>query len=197
MVINTTKTLLLAILVMLKLVLMKAKLSTKEIKEVAEKLNQLDPGFLPIDIFWAIARLVTTPTANFTGFRRHNNKLQVLFVRRDKDDKYLPNAWHVPGSVMMSTDKEHGFDSTYSRVISSEMEDKFTILSGPMYVYFNFWDTPRGRELTFENIIHIEPKSDNYPGEFFDVDNLPEDTIELQKQSIRKLASHINDNFLI
>ena len=67
MVINTTKTLLLAILVMLKLVLMKAKLSTKEIKEVAEKLNQLDPGFLPIDIFWAIARLVTTPTANFTG----------------------------------------------------------------------------------------------------------------------------------
>ncbi len=165
-------------------------LSAEEIKQTAENLRRLPKGFLPFEVFNAVAEKVTTPTIDVVPLRISNGRMEVFMLRRPGDDPYWPGQWHVPGTVLRSTDKAGDFSSGLDRLFKSKDETEGTITptSAPKYVTTKFWDVARGRELDTVHYVPVEATSDQLPGQFFPVDELPDDTIEHHKIIIQEAA---------
>ncbi len=80
------------------------KLTSQQITLSCSILEQLEPGFLPLEIFNQIARLVRLPMVDVIPTKFEHDALHIGLVKRDKDDLWWPNMWHLPGTVLRSTD---------------------------------------------------------------------------------------------
>ncbi len=154
-------------------------LSPEEVKQTVEYLRRLPRGFLPFDIFNAVAELVTTPTVEVAPVRMNaDGKAEVLLLQRDVNDPYWPGQWHMPGTVLRSTDKPGDFSSAFQRVFGGELAGRVTPLSEPVLIGVNFWDVERGRELANKHFVEVEATADaELPGQFYTLDNLPDNLI--------------------
>jgi hypothetical protein len=157
-------------------------MNNQEINELVRLLNKFDPGFLPHDIFIAIARLIVLPAIEFIPIRLEGNEIQVLLTRRQPDDPAWPNMLHTPGTILRSTDSS--LDEASSRLL----KDEFGILD-PEYVTVTFisYDLDhgtRGTGLTLEHLIEINVEVS--VGEYYNVESLPEDFIEGQRAMLER-----------
>lgn len=161
-----------------------------EINQVAEILSRLPKGFLPFPIFIQVTRLVTTPTMEVAPLRMVNGSPEIYLTQRPHDDPYWPSGWHIPGTVIRSTDNEHDFSSGFARVLADELGEAFTFVEEPVFVGIKFWDVSRGRELDMVHYVHVEVDEDAIlPGKFFTVDELPETTLEHHKIMIPEIIA--------
>lgn len=168
-----------------------------EIKQAASVINRLPKGFLPFDLFIAIASKVTVPTMELAPIRRgKNGDIEVLLTQRPADDPYWPDEWHMPGTVIRASDNEGtDFSSGVERVLQDELHGTVRMLGEPKYVGMKFWEIPRGREL--DQIFYFETDArdeDVVEGKFFNVNNLPESTILQHKIMIPEIVAAIKDD---
>ncbi len=164
--------------------------SPKEIEWAANTLSRLPRGFLPLSIFHEVTRLVVTPTVELAPLREKDGALQVLLTQRPDDDKYWPGEWHIPGAVVLSSDEEGSFDSVINRIIAKELHGKVPMNTVPKLAQQVFHDIPRGKELdhVYYFKTDVEDK-DLIEGRFFDVNDLPENTIDFHVSMIRNIVA--------
>lgn len=79
--------------------------SENEIKQAVDVISRLEKGFLPFDLFIALASKITMPTMELLPVRKgKNGDIEVLLTQRPADDPYWPNEWHIPGTVIRASD---------------------------------------------------------------------------------------------
>lgn len=160
-----------------------------EIRIAADVLRRLPKGFLPYEIFIAVTSKVVTPTMELAPLKINDKgEVEIFMIRRPDDDLHWPGQWHMPGTVIRSTDKEGDFSTGIERILQEELGG-VRIAKGPVYVGMKFLDIPRGRELDQMFYVEVEPGDElDGMGEFFSVDNLPSNTMRSQLGMIREIT---------
>lgn len=160
-----------------------SELTAAEIRQTVRLLSKLQPGFLPLDIFLGIARLVVTPTVEVFSFRCRDNRLEILLTQRDSNDLYWPGMYHSPGSVIRATDEigEFGQLSAYGRIFGDELQASQGEML-PRFWRVSLRQVERGVELAQEYILFVPEDFDH--GSFYPVFNLPEPMIEHHRTMI-------------
>lgn len=148
--------------------------SIDEIAAAADTLRRLPRGYLPLDIFLAVAGKVTTPTMELAVFREIEGVVEIALTQRPKDDSHWPLQWHIPGTVIRSTDREGDFQTGFDRIIHDELYGAIEITYTPRRAGVVFVEIERGREV--DQLFYTEAKTwDKLPDgvQFFSVDKLP------------------------
>lgn len=163
----------------------------EEIHQAAEIIARLPKGYLPFELFIAVAAKITMPTMEVAPLRKNGDKLEVLMTQRPADDPYWPSGWHLTGTVIRANDNEGAdFASCFERVLRDELHNTIHPLDEMHYVGMKFWDVKRGREL--DQMFYFETNArdeDVREGAFFDVENLPETTLEHHKIMVPEIAA--------
>jgi hypothetical protein len=158
-------------------------MTDEDIAKVAALLKQLEPGFLPYDVFIQIARLSVLSIIELVPLRSNHGRIEVLLLERSPDDPIWPGKLHSPGTVVRPTDRSLPGEPV-KRIISDELNG--TKLSNQQFVKSLFYDTDRGKEnaSVFWAEVLGEPKA----GKFYQLDNLPDNLITFQKDFIEAAA---------
>lgn len=152
-------------------------------------LRDLQPGFLPRDIFAQITRLVVTPIIEVVPLRKVGNSVEILLLRRPASDPNWANMLHTPGTVLRADDEKRGLSSAFNRIFLDELKG-VDVLGKPVFVGFEFHQVARGSELA---LIHwIEVKDNNGVGTFCDSEALPADIVNTQRDFIAKSVAHFS-----
>lgn len=162
-----------------------SKLSTREI---CQALDQLQPGFLPSDIFYAISRLTVLTAAEMVPLRRRaDGGFDVLLTRRPADDPYFANLMHCPGQIYRPGDS---LVSRPRQVIDAELP-RTQILSDPVAIPDSYvYDYGRGPVI---ERVHYVLVGDSGDGEFYDVDHLPYDLLQGHDHLIKMVLDYIHN----
>ncbi|MEP6710168.1 MAG: hypothetical protein ABJA64_00420 [Candidatus Saccharibacteria bacterium] len=146
-----------------------------EINNAAAIIHQLPRGFLPKQLFYAIAEKTVINTIEMMILRFNKGIIEILLTQRPPDDPYWPNAWHIPGTVLLSTDSEGDYSSAFFRIFDGELAGKVVPLSKPSFVVTKFWDNGRGREL--DQVFFVDTLVEDInldDGRFYSIEELPE-----------------------
>lgn len=162
-----------------------------EINQLVGLLRQFEPGYLPYPIFEEIARLTVMPIIEFVPLTIIENEVNVLLIRRDKDDPLWPNLLHTPGTVLRTTDYEENPKNRkqwapFQRIIIDELKSASVGL--PYYVGSIFHKSKRGIEQA--QVYWLEVVSNPNVGEFYNVTQLPKCLIESQYIFIQEAVKH-------
>jgi len=171
--------------------------SSEEIHQAADVIKRLPKGYLPFELFIAVASKVTVPTMEVAPLRRTSDgNVEVLLTKRPVDDPYWPGGWHLTGTVIRANDKEGtDFSSGVERVLRDELHGAVKPIDGIKYAGMKFWDVKRGREL--DQMFYFETKAtdtDVREGKFFNVNSLPESTLEHHKIMIPEIVAAFLSN---
>ena len=161
------------------------KLTTEETNQLIALLAKLEPGFLPLEIFLELARLVVLSIVEFVPLRLNpEGEVEVLLISRGSDDPHWPNALHTPGVVVLPTDTNTEVYTPFKRLAEGELAG--TKVSAPHFVGNNFQVSRRGAEQA--QIYWIEVYGQPTNGRFYPADKLPENIIETQPHFIQRSA---------
>jgi len=145
-----------------------------DVRQAADLLNQLTPGYLPEPIFVAIARLAVLTAIEFIPLRfaADGSGVEVLLLPRPDSDPIWPGAMHTPGTIVRPTDTT--FTAAQMRLVREELglnELPPLIANGT-----NLIECDRGRGVTMEFIAvmdNIEPVQ----GVFYNCNDLPKNFV--------------------
>jgi len=157
-------------------------MTTSEIDNLVELLKKLEPGLLPFTVFREVTRVYVTAIVEIVPLRLVDGKTQVLMTRRERDDLYWPKLWHTPGTVLRATDKKGDLVDAFERIMKGELGYQGEYV--PVFVYQRFSQSTRGSE--FSAVHYVEISGEAGKGEWFDVEKLPTDWVETQKEMIEK-----------
>lgn len=159
-------------------------MTDKDITKTAALLKQLQPGFLPYEIFVQMARLSVLSIIELVPLCYKDGKVMVLLLKRPENDLIWPGKLHSPGTVVRPTDHSLTGEA-FKRLVKEELNG--TKLSKPQYVESLFRDTVRGKEnvQVFQAKILSEPRA----GSLFDLDDLPENFLDSQLDFIQHAAN--------
>lgn len=158
--------------------------SAEEVTAAARTLEaSYDPatGRLPAELFYATSRTVPRPTIELAIFSA--DKQKVLLTKREGDDPYFANKWHLPGVMMVPVDTEGTFPNANDNAAMRALEElEGTRVNGLMQLSPEYVDPParkgpRGVEVPVIYGGLLVPEKPNV-GEMFDVDNPPEPLYE-------------------
>ena len=159
-------------------------MSEEEIKTLTGLLAKLEPGFLPYSIFNEITRVFVSSIVEVVPLRQLNDKIQVLLVRREADDPFWPNMRHTPGTVLRAIDQKGNLKDAFTRIINDELGLKEEVM--PVFVDVRFSQSTRGSE--FSAIYYVEMTEEIIKGEWFDVETLPDDIVQSQRELVAKVV---------
>ncbi|HUC88281.1 MAG TPA: hypothetical protein VMR95_03990 [Candidatus Binatia bacterium] len=160
-------------------------MTDKDVDITTSLLKQLEPGFLPYDIFIEFARLAVLSIVEVVPFRYSNGAVEVLLLKRRKDDAIWPNKLHNPGTVVRPTDASLT-EEAFSRIVNDELNG--TKISEPQFVKNLFRTTIRGKENV--QLFWVEVLDAPKEGSFYSVDNLPDNLIAAQAELILTAAQY-------
>lgn len=169
----------------------KVSLSDSDILDIAKKLERLEPGYLPEPIFHALTKIIVLPTMEVAPVRINiHGEVEVLLTQRDKNDRYWPGGWHMPGTVLRATDNVGELNSGLERVLRDELFDAVRPVGELTFVGTKFWDIERGRELDQMHYLEVEVvDATKLPGGFFTLTSLPDLTIDCHKIMIPEIIA--------
>jgi len=169
------------------------EISAQKISTVVELLRRLQPGFLPEEIFHAIARLTVLTALEMVPFSLDTaGRTQVLLLRRSPEDRFWPNRLHVPGTIVRATDHGENFEGTIERLLKGEMGDP-TVVNRPVIFGVTLRSSIRGTETLIKSWVQI---SDAPKGELYPFGNLPKALIQEEIPHIQSAHEHFrNANF--
>ena len=124
-------------------------------------------------------KFVLTPIETVI-FREHQNEIQVLLVRRDKNDPDWPELWHSPGTVLRVSDEARGivpremYHDPIRRLVEMEIGAEIKSMK---FAFPLFHNQARGKSNAMVFVCTID-ESNDHNGTWYPVDNLPENTIK-------------------
>ncbi len=162
------------------------KLSSKEILSCTTVLGRLEPGFLPIEIFSQIARLVRLPTVDVIPVRWERSTLQIGILQRDAKDLWWGSGWHLPGTILQSRDT---LETAFRRLLEEEILVQHS--DPPVFQGFVLHQTKRGAEIVLLHslehcVLHHASKIQWVP-----VDTLPVTFVPSEKTVVEKLKQSL------
>ncbi len=166
-------------------------MSGNDQQQLVDLLKQVEPGFIPHDIFVQVMRLVTSNVVEWVPFRwAGDGTLQVLLVQRDADDEFWPNAYHLPGVVVRPGDTADGTLNTCFERIHTEIGGVHT--TDPAFVFVHQRKSIRCWESV--QVHYVEVQDDPVVGQFFALDDLPFDEyFPEQIETVRVAAQAFRD----
>lgn len=153
--------------------------------EIASAEQTYQPGKIPEDVWFEHMRLHAVATIETTPYRIVDGHIQVFMVRRPPTDKYYPNMLHVPGTMCNGNDTS--LEDAYERVREKEFPE--LIIDKPKFIFNLFRKTPRGSE--YAAVYATRVLSGGNEENWFNTDNLPEETIPQHKTMIREALKYI------
>lgn len=160
------------------------KVTDEEIAQAANILSRLEAGFLPFPIFIQAARLVVLSIIELVPLRfGANGAVEVLLLPRATDDVLWPGMTCTPGTVVRPTDSQENYREAFERIFKDEL--KISTAAEPVYVGHLYHRTRRGSESAR---IHYVELAQAPTGQFFDVEHLPDTTIESHIPVIKMAA---------
>jgi hypothetical protein len=158
--------------------------ATSEIAQAAEILSRLEAGFLPRPIFDQVARLAVMSVIELVPLRTAGGHTEVLLTQRDDDDPRWPSQWHNPGCVIRPTDTQK--QDTFERLFGGELHGAKPA-GLPVYVETLHMNVERG----YNNAMVYWTELEHAPtGRWFDVRELPETYMELQRPVLDAAVAH-------
>ena len=156
------------------------------IGKTAELLKMLEPCFLPYPIFEQVARLIALPIIEFIPFKKTDEGIKVLLLRRPENDPIWPNELHTPGTVIRATDIGIGESiwRPFERILNDELLG--THVSKPHFVGSIMHQSRRGTEQA--QIYWLEILDDPKIGELHSLDHLPKEFLESQRNFVFQAA---------
>lgn len=152
--------------------------------EISDELSKFSAGYLPEELFAQIARLGVLASIEIVALREYGDKIEVCLTRRENTDKFWPNKYHNPGTVFRPNDTIHSLQDQINRIYTEEYKLAHSP-TGPFFSGLFFDKLERGTALGIICWIELQ---DSEVGEYFSVDNLPENIIKNQISYIKKCA---------
>lgn len=152
--------------------------------KLAEDLKNIPAGFLNEPIFNQIARLGVLAYLELVAFRVNNGITEVLLTKRSPSDKFWPNMYHNPGTVLRPNDSDNTFNTAFERLFADEYANSQP-QAGPFFEGFWFMTLERGTGLGIINWMELNECSE---GEYFAIDDLPINIIKGQADYIKRCA---------
>lgn len=156
------------------------KLSPTDIATITKLLAQLEPGFLPYELFIAVARLVVLPILEFVPLRIRKGKIEVLMLQ--KQEAPFTGLWHTPGTVIRATDVAAHKDGVWPPMSRIQDEIGGIEIGLPYFVGNVLHQNDRGAEQA--QVFWVEVVGEPKIGAFFAVDSLPQNIIGSQEKFI-------------
>jgi hypothetical protein len=135
-------------------------------------LGKLEAGFLPLKVFYEMARLNTLSTVELVPLLDEPGKPQVVLFQRAEDDKFWSNLWHIPGEVIRPTDDS--YSDGLQRIIKGELENNVFVIS-PNFLRTNLRKENRGsmNAMQYWALLKKAPIG----GQPFPIDQLPKEIV--------------------
>jgi hypothetical protein len=153
--------------------------------QVARAERTYDPGRVPEEVWMEHLRLNAVVTAEVTPWKVEDGKIKVYMTRRPASDPLYANQLHMPGTMC------NGSDKTMAMAIQRIKDKEMQGFEGeePENVDSLYRDTPRGPEGAFIYLMKVT--KGGKPEDWFDAENLPEDTIDHHKEMIKIILPKI------
>ena len=143
-----------------------------DMQHLVDGLNAQEPGYQPVALFNAIARLVVTPTFVVIPFFKRKGITRCVLTRRADDDPHYPGMLHPPGKIILSTDRD--LDAVCARLLQTELPE-LRPTAKPKFVAPVFEQIHRGKEISLIHFLAISDPAEAMSS--FDALNLPDDVI--------------------
>lgn len=151
-------------------------------KKIVELLDKLEPGFLPYEVFIAIARLMALPIIEIIPLTKTDvGEVQVLLLERHRDKDLWAGMVHTPGTVIRAGDSE---ETAFERILRDELNGTKT--NKPVFVDNVIHKSKRGSEVA--RIFYVDVIGEPKTGKFYDVKELPDNLIPEQRKFIEMAA---------
>jgi len=139
-------------------------------RRAIDALSQIDPT-QPYgqELFEALARLTITVSYESVCLRNKADKIEVLLTKRKKHESYA-GQWHTPGGVVRPGESD---EQIFERLSQKEFEAPIT-----SWKFVSIYDMPKEARGHFKSQIYLVTVAENHSGEWFDVNNLPANTVE-------------------
>lgn len=161
-------------------------LTKNQVSACAKLLEQLDPGMLPLAIFSQVARLVRLPIVNVIPVRREASQDEIGLIRRGDDDPWWPGQWHLPGTIIRSTDT---LVSAIQRLLHEEIIA--SSYDEPIYQTFVFQRSKRGSSIVLVySVDHCVVPATSLM-RWHPIDVLPAEIIDSEREIIEVLQREI------
>jgi hypothetical protein len=158
----------------------------EKINELVSLLAKLAPGFYPVPLFLQFSRLTVNPIVEVVPLRNRSGSMEILLLKRDADDQLFAGQLHTPGTVVRPHDSTGSFEDALNRVLNDELKGVET--TRPEFVKNVFHNSGRGMEAS--QVFWAEVLGEPEVGQFYEVDNLPEQLMQSQLDFIPLAVEH-------
>lgn len=159
--------------------------------EVAEFLRTYHYRYLPKEIFEAIAEgVVRLPICELVPLKIEGEQSMVLMQKRPNNDPYWAGQYHIPGTVVMTTDEGDDLTAPITRILDHELKG-VSFASNSLTRFFTnkvLRTSSRGPEVVFWNYIGVEETSsisDANGWKWFPTEGLPVNTVAVQIEAVQ------------
>lgn len=160
-------------------------ITEQEINQVVETLKKLEPGYLPVEIFYQFARLYVTPIIELVPIRKDNKEgLKLLTLQRPANDPHWPGMLHTPGTVLRANDGS--INDALQRIQKKELGN-INFVQDPTLVDYDFHTVNRGKEIAL--VFYAEYNEIPTNGLEINAKDLPENLVDTQINFINKAIS--------
>jgi len=157
-----------------------SNLSKQETLTLVSLLGKCKSGQLGAEVFTAIARLTVSCAIEVVPLRSREGKVEVLLIERPKNDPLWANMVHTPGTVLRTMD--NSLNDGFERIFKSELGVKR--FNQPNFMGISFGHGARGASVGIEH--WIELNSEPVVGRFYDVNFLPHNFINEQRELLTR-----------
>lgn len=161
---------------------------TEQYAQVVETLKTLEPGLLPLEIFYEVARLAVLPAVEVVPLRVRDGVVEVFLTQRPNNDPFWPGEWHNPGAIVRPTDESGSFTSAFKRVCNGELG--LPAYSDPVFVSSWLWHCLRGSAVSLIHWLDVTDVDIRVVGQFFPVHALPTNVIQGMETIIVRAVEH-------
>lgn len=167
---------------------------SERMKLIAMLIEGIDIENLDHHLFNVIAARFKLVSIQAVVLRQQEGRMQVLLTKRPKNDEHWPEMYHVPGTIVRSSDElSLNFSSIPAPSIRARLSDE---LGMEIYKSELLFTCPfvgaRGKEISFVYLVRVGEQEGL--GEFFDVNKLPETFIQEQWHFLDQAVNHFYDN---
>lgn len=140
------------------------------------KKYQRQTGILPLQYFYSASGLMPLSAVELLILRRVGSDVEVLLTQREATDPYWPNKWHHAGTILRNGDT---FEKVWTRLAREVRIERFE--TEPKLVDFFITNNARSWNTHAMYVLWVDETVKFGSGQFFSLQNLPENTIDFQK----------------